>query len=160
MDRLKKRFLWEENSLTHKFSLIKWKSGTQPNTRGGLGIKNRKFHNNNLLMKCLRMSGELSLSSGETSSWLGMAFKIFGVQRKTLNPHGVRVRKHVSSFQDDFFREVSFKASNVIKIRFWQDKWLGNSMLKDYFPSLFLIASEKEATISQYRDNNYWTPIF
>lgn len=79
---------------------------------------------------------------------------------KSTEPHGVGVWKHISRFQDNFFGEVSFKAGNGLEIRFWQDKWLGNSRLKDYFPSLFQIASNKEATIAQYKDNNYWTTYF
>ncbi|XP_049344154.1 uncharacterized protein LOC125808498 [Solanum verrucosum] len=53
MDRLRRRFLWEGNILTHKYSLGKWQSVTHPKTQGGLGIRNLKLHNNNLLMKWL-----------------------------------------------------------------------------------------------------------
>ncbi|CAN4123333.1 unnamed protein product [Withania somnifera] len=45
IDRLRRRFLWEGNSLTHKYSL-------------GSGIRNLKLHNNNLLMKWLWRYGK------------------------------------------------------------------------------------------------------
>ncbi|WMV55702.1 hypothetical protein MTR67_049087 [Solanum verrucosum] len=129
-------------------------------------------------MQYLSMGGRLTLISNsqkekwlwrygqtEVGFWRDIIKAKYGIQdhwcpMKSTEPHGVGVWKHISSFQDNFFGEVSFKAGNGLEIRFWQDKWLGNSRLKDYFPSLFQIASDKEATIAQYRDNNYWTPYF
>ncbi|XP_015164913.1 uncharacterized protein [Solanum tuberosum] len=101
----------------------------------------------------------------EVGFWKDVIKAKYGIQdhwcpKESNEPHGVGVWKHISSFQDDFFWEVSFKAGNGLKIRFWQDKLLGNSMLKDSFPFLFQIASNKEAIIAQYRDNNFWAPIF
>ena len=160
IDRLRRRFLWEGNSLTHKYSLVKWKSVTQPKFQGGLGIRNLQLHNKSLLMKWLWRYGQT-----EAGFWRDIIKAKYGIQdhwcpMESTEPHGVGVWKHISNFKDNFFEEISFKAGNGLKIRFWQDRWLGNSRLKDYFPSLFQIASNKEATIAQYRDNNHWTPIF
>ena len=37
------------------------------------------------------------------------------------------------NFEDNFFREVE----NGREIILWEDKWLGNEILKDKFPRLF-----------------------
>ncbi|KAG5616309.1 hypothetical protein H5410_016133 [Solanum commersonii] len=113
MDRLRRRFLWEGNILTHKYSLGKWQSVTQPKTQGGLGIRNLKLHNNILFMKWLWRYGQTG-----TGFWRDVIKAKYGIQdhwcpKESNEPHGVGVWKHISSFQDDFFQEVSFKSETL-----------------------------------------------
>ncbi|XP_055836405.1 uncharacterized protein LOC129905041 [Solanum dulcamara] len=94
MDRLRRRFLWEGNSLTHKYSLVKWQSVTQPKFQEGLGIRNLKLHNNSLLMKWLWRSGQI-----EAGFWRDITKAKYGIQdhwcpMKSTEPHGVGVWRH------------------------------------------------------------------
>jgi len=51
-----------------------------------------------------------------------------------------------NSFEDTFsFLEVG----NGMEIRFWEDKWVGNLNLKDTFPRLFTISSNKDLSVWQ-----------
>lgn len=75
-------------------------------------------------------------------------------------PYGVGPWKSIAKLWDNFNQQCSYKAGNGIHIKFWKDKWLGNTTLQSDFPTLFSIASEPDSTISQNRENNAWTPLF
>ena len=49
--------------------------------------------------------------------------------------------------KDPFLNLVKFKLGDETQLRFWEDKWLGNQLLKNRFPSLFNIVSKKQATV-------------
>ena len=42
---------------------------------------------------------------------------------------------------------MTFKVHNEKQIRFWEDKWLGNSALKDQYPNLFNLVYCKYVTV-------------
>ncbi|CAN4122517.1 unnamed protein product [Withania somnifera] len=68
--------------------------------------------------------------------------------------------KFISSLQEEFFQKVSYKAYNGAHKSFWLDQWLGNTTLKNDFRRLYQIASNREATIAQYREGNIRNPTF
>lgn len=79
IDRLRRKFLWEGNNWTHKYSLVKWTKVTQPKSQRRFGIRNLKHHNKSMLMKWL-------LRYGQNKEWFwkrvisaNMEFKITGV---------------------------------------------------------------------------------
>ena len=47
---------------------------------------------------------------------------------------------------------VSFKVGNGKKVRFWEDKWLGNNTLQELHPSLFRLSVLKSKPISDFLD--------
>ena len=49
----------------------------------------------------------------------------------------------------DFFRFVKFAIRDGLEIRFWEDKWLGNTPLKDQYPALYNIVRHKSDTLSK-----------
>ena len=42
---------------------------------------------------------------------------------------------------------MTFKVQNGKQTRFWEDKWLGNSALKDHYPNLFNLVHRKHVTV-------------
>ena len=42
---------------------------------------------------------------------------------------------------------MMFKVQNGKQTRFWEDKWLGNSALKDQYPNLFNLVHRKHTTV-------------
>jgi len=42
---------------------------------------------------------------------------------------------------------MTFKVHNGKQTRFWEDKWLGNSALKDQYPNLFNLVHRKHVTV-------------
>jgi len=51
MDVARKRFFWQGGHLKRKYHLIKWSKITKPKDKGGLGVKDYRKKNINLLCK-------------------------------------------------------------------------------------------------------------
>ena len=47
---------------------------------------------------------------------------------------------------------ISFLVGNGQRVRFWRDRWCGDSPLCVSFPSLFALAVDKEAWVSNICD--------
>jgi hypothetical protein len=45
--------------------------------------------------------------------------------------------------KEEFFERGKFKISNRVETRFWEDTWLGNSLLAHQYPSLYNIVQRK-----------------
>ena len=53
-----------------------------------------------------------------------------------------------------FFRHTKLDPEDGSKIRFWEDIWCGEVMLRDTFLDLYNIASAKEASIMGNMDHS------
>jgi len=51
------------------------------------------------------------------------------------------------SVKQDFLNWMTFKVQNGKQTRFWEDKWLGNSALKEQYPNLFNLVHRKHVTV-------------
>lgn len=51
--------------------------------------------------------------------------------------------------KNEFFERGSFNLGNGEQIRFWDDVWLGQITLRNEFPSLYAIASNKNLTVAE-----------
>ena len=51
------------------------------------------------------------------------------------------------SVKQKFLKWMKFKVQNGKQIRFWEDKWLGNSALKNQYPNLFNLFHRKYVTV-------------
>jgi hypothetical protein len=49
--------------------------------------------------------------------------------------------------KDQFLCFENFRLQNGSQIRFWEDKWLGVTALKEQYPNLYNIVRKKSATI-------------
>jgi hypothetical protein len=49
--------------------------------------------------------------------------------------------------KDTFLDLRRFQLNNGANIRFWEDKWLENFTLKQYYPSLYLITPKKHISV-------------
>jgi hypothetical protein len=50
--------------------------------------------------------------------------------------------------KDQFISMGHFRVQNGTLIRFWEDKWIWDSALKDQYPNLYNIVRKKSATIT------------
>ena len=64
--------------------------------------------------------------------------------------YGVGVWKHIWRGWEVFSRCIKFGVGDGTHIRFWHDIWCGEQSLKEAFPELFRIASNKEAWVKDY----------
>jgi hypothetical protein len=62
--------------------------------------------------------------------------------------------KHICKGWHVFMRHNRFDPGDGSKIRFWEDIWCGDRALKEAFPSLFSIASYKEASIADNMEHS------
>ena len=51
--------------------------------------------------------------------------------------------------KNDFLNRRTFKLQNGEQIRFWEDKWLGSTSLKNYYPALYNLVIRKHDTVSK-----------
>ena len=51
--------------------------------------------------------------------------------------------------KNDFLNCGTFKLQNGEQIRFWEDKWLGSTSLKNYYPALYNLVIRKHDTVSK-----------
>ena len=65
-------------------------------------------------------------------------------------PYGVGVWKHIWRGWEGFSRFIKFGVGDGSHIRFWHDIWCGEQSLKEAFPELFQIVSNKEAWVKDY----------
>ena len=61
----------------------------------------------------------------------------------------VFVPKYQSGIKKFFFPHGSFSIKDGSEISFWEDKWLGNTTLREQFPSLYNIARHKSDTLAK-----------
>ena len=54
--------------------------------------------------------------------------------------------------KSEFFQYGSFILKDGTQIRFWEDKWLGNTPLRDQFPSLYNIVRRKHVNVATVLD--------
>jgi hypothetical protein len=62
--------------------------------------------------------------------------------------HGVGLWKYICMGWQVFSNHFRFVPGEGSRIRFWEDIWCGDRALKDAFPDLFSIASNKGASIA------------
>lgn len=148
LDKIRRTFLWEGWSKDHKFHLVKWPKVTLPKTLGGLGIKDLALHN-----KCLLMKWHWRYNQEEVGFWKKViqakhGFSSHWCTNTTRSSHGIGLWKGIRNLWEEFSQNTSLQVGDGAHIRFWRDKWLGTTFLKDAYPSLFMIASNPDSTIA------------
>ena len=56
--------------------------------------------------------------------------------------------KDIKKGWEEFLLRTNFRIGNDRHTRFWWDIWVGDSKLKDVFPTLFRIAAHKSASVA------------
>ncbi|XP_075083498.1 uncharacterized protein LOC142167239 [Nicotiana tabacum] len=160
LDRLRRRFLWEGNNTTHKFPLVKWAKVIQPKSNWGMGLMNLKLHNKSMLIKWLWRYGQ-----PEPVYWKEVITAKHGAQNQWCTkennaPYEVELWKHIRSLQTDFLQEITYRVGNGSHVKFWEDRWIGNTTLRELYPGLYQIASRQNSMVAHNREGNTWNPLF
>jgi hypothetical protein len=151
MDYFRSRFFWQGDSEKRKYRLARWNVVCRPREQGGLGIHDLEVKNIALLGKWLfklltedgvwqqlirrkyvgsRALSQLYWKPGDSHFWAGL----------------MATKKH-------FFRFGSFSIRDGSEIRFWEDKWLGNTTLREQYPALYNIVRHKDHTLATVLEN-------
>ena len=117
-------------------------------------------HNKNMLLKCLWryvIEGNslwkkvVAAKQGELNHWC---------TKQSNSLHRVGAWKHIHKFWEDFVQQISFKVGNGLTMKLWKNRWLENFILKEFYPTLFLIARDPDSIVAQNIEDNQWNLLF
>ncbi|KAG6696235.1 hypothetical protein I3842_09G137900 [Carya illinoinensis] len=150
IEKLQRDFLWGGMGEEFKFHLVRWEQVCRPLANGGLGIRNLRLFNRALLGKWLwRYHRELEalwklvIERKYGGSWGGWCTK------EVRGAYGVGLWKHIRQGWGVFSRQTSLRLGEGNRLKFWHDTWYGNCALKELFPTLFRVASAREASVAE-----------
>jgi hypothetical protein len=141
-------FLWGVMVEEFKHHLVNWTKVCSPIREGGLGICNLRLFNRALIGKW-----QWRFVSEPNARWRKVVKAKYGSLRR-----GWRSRDNAGSLEVGLWRFISrdwlcFSSHTKLipgdgsRISFWEEMWYDNSTLKEAFPGLYNIASNKEASI-------------
>jgi len=152
--RMQRRFLWNEGKSGRILPLVKWEVIQQPKCKGGLGVGDLVTKNAALLFKWWwrYVSEENSLwrkvvqSVHNEDNTIFPSYSLSKVPGPWQNMKKLLLEQHPAA--QTFLHHISITVGKGSKISFWEDRWAGDSTLKDKFPSLYRLSTQQEALIS------------
>jgi hypothetical protein len=149
IEKLQRDFLWGGVGEEFKYHLVKWSKVCSPLSAGGLGLRKLVDFNRALLGKWLWRYGRereawwrVVVEAKYGSMWGGWCT----VPRTGVS--GVSLWKNIRLGWEAFSSHTRLVLGDGSWIRFWHDRWCGNTKLKDDFPVLYSIAREKDASVA------------
>ncbi|CAL5381019.1 unnamed protein product [Camellia sinensis] len=155
--KLQSSFLWSGSGIKKKVHLVHWGKVTQSKNQGGLGVKDLGEVNDCMLLKwwwrydsddkalsksvvCSRYGRidrgwmpSLNISDGVSSVWKEI------VQLTSVN-------QPLGEFYGGHFK---ISVGNGRRTQFWYDAWLTNRGLKENFPRLYSLSTEKDESLQK-----------
>ena len=129
--------------MEQKLHLMRWTIVWLDKQQGGLGIRDLSILNEALLGK---WSWRFSSERDPLWKWVIVGKTRGGWCSKVLREgHCVGVWKAIKGRWQVFKTRIGFKVGFGKKVKFWKDKWYGDSSLRESFPKLYSIASFKDA---------------
>jgi hypothetical protein len=146
LDFYRSRFFSQGDDHKKKYRLAKWSIICRPKDEGGLGVIDLGIQNKCLLSKWLF---NLINSDGVWQQLLRKKYlrnkSLTKVNRK---PRDSQFWSGLMNIKDQFLSMSNFKLQDDKQIRFLEDKWLGDSILKEQYPNLYNIVLKKSATVA------------
>ncbi|RVW47335.1 putative ribonuclease H protein [Vitis vinifera] len=153
LEKIQRDFLWGGGALVQKPHLVKWSIVCLDKRSGGLRVKNLRAFNRALLGKWVwRFANE------RKALWNQVIRGKYGEEREgwksceSREAYGLGLWKAISKMGHQVTPFVGFVVGDGEKVKFWKDKWCETIPLSEAFPSLFALASNKEAWV-----NEVWT---
>ncbi|RVW99876.1 LINE-1 reverse transcriptase-like [Vitis vinifera] len=153
LEKIQRDFLWGGGALVQKPHLVNWSIVCLDKRSGGLGVKSLGAFNRALLGKWVwRFANE------RKALWNQVIRGKYGEERggwrscQSRKAYGFGLWKAISKMGNQVTPFVGFVVGDGEKVKFWKDKWCETIPLSEAFPSLFALASNKEAWV-----NEVWT---
>jgi hypothetical protein len=160
--RIQREFLWGGRRGRKKINWIKWDTVCLPKDKGGLGVRDVRVVNISLLSKW-----RWRLLDNTNAVWKDVLKSKYGenvVGRVELGDECkpwyaslwwrdiCTIGNNLETFW--FARNVVKKLGNGVNTSFWMDIRVDDISLKDCFPRLFSISTQKEASVAEM-----WNPM-
>jgi hypothetical protein len=154
--RIQREFLWGSRNGRKLVNWVKWEDVCKPKSLGGLGVRDLRVVNISLLTKW-----KWRLLSSSSLMWKEVIRSKYGDEVIGRVEWGEGSKPWFSSLwwkdicsiglnldSNWYSQGVKRIVGNGASTKFWLDSWIGNLVLKDHFPRLFSITSQKDATIA------------
>ncbi|GKC07142.1 RNA-directed DNA polymerase, eukaryota [Tanacetum coccineum] len=149
---IRSRFFKGHDLGSNKASWVKWSNVLTSKEKGGLGVSSLYALNRGLLFKWV-----WKFYAQKTSLWARVIKAIHGVDGKV----GKAINSGASSCWTSIVREVEvlkqqgvnffeylqLNMGNGESTTFWEDRWLEGSVLKDIFPRLYVLETNKKVSV-------------
>ncbi|WMV29912.1 hypothetical protein MTR67_023297 [Solanum verrucosum] len=160
LDALRRNFLWEGNSETKKFHLVKWDTLIESKHAGGMGIRNLKIQN-----QCLMMKWIWRFASSEQALWKDVIQAKYEMEdhwitKMVCSTYGSCLRRAIRNHWPKLRGNCSIKLGNGRKTSFWEDRWLEQGSLKTLFSDIFTLNQQQRAIVAEMWSNQGWNLSF
>jgi hypothetical protein len=151
LDYFRSRFFWQGDSEKKKYRLTKWTVVCRPKDQGGLGVHDLEVKNRALLGKWL------ARLLTEEGVWQTMLRRKYvgskAISQVLWTPGDSHFWAGLMTTKKYFFPHGSFIIKDGSEIRFWEDKWLGNTTLREQYPALYSIVRQKGDTLAKVMES-------
>ena len=161
LEKIQRDFLWGGGGLVNKPHLVKWSIVCMEKQKGGFGFRSLSLFNKALLGKW-----SWRFAKERDPLWKRVIIGKYGVQEATWctkevrGRFGVGVWKAIRNGWDVFKANTRLKVGSGIRVKFWGDRWCGETLLRDAFPGLYSIVVSKDAWVEDVLDGGSWSPMF
>ena len=140
------RFFWQRDSEKKKYRLAKWSVVCRPKDQGGLGIHDLEIKNMALLGKWIF---EFLSEEGVWQTLLRRKYVGSNTLSQVLwKPGDSHFWAGLMATKKQFVRFGALNIKNGTEICFCEDKWLGDTTLREQYPALYNIVRHKSDTIA------------
>ena len=165
LEMIQRQFLWGGSAPEKKISLVRWATVCSEKRKGGIGLKSLSKLNKALLCKW-----SWRFANDQNALWRKTIYCKFGESiggwhsRDLRGGYGTSLWKDIRKEWFLFFQNAAFVIGDGRRINFWSDVWCGGEALSDRFPTLFNLATNKEAKVAYIWDiregDGCWSPTF
>ncbi|GJS99690.1 RNA-directed DNA polymerase, eukaryota [Tanacetum coccineum] len=149
MESIRRRFFNGVKEGDRKISWTKWHTVLAAKKHGGLGVSSFYALNRALLFKWV-----WRFLSQDNSLWYRVISAIHGVNCQHLaayNSTWSTIIKEINFLKDkgiDLIAHCKIRVGNGIRTSFWNDLWIGESILKLSFPRLYALEDNKDSSVA------------
>lgn len=153
MEAIQNRFLWGGTDNKRVYHLVKWEEVQFPMKLGGLGIRsittiNKAFHGK-WIWRYLKDDNSLWRRIVELKLMKKNSEGRFIFPKRL---HWISVWKGILSSYNDLIANTHWRVGWGNEINFWHDSWCEEGNLKSVFPSIYVIAQQKNMLVSEAFD--------